>query len=291
MTTEPPSSGDAIPGSYQIIEVRVAELRQLLNAIDPSPFHERDLDPRAEEFIVGWSRELPIDAPLALVVHLDRAAGRADEAVIFRDAVHEFFSQRALATRRSLRQLFSRGRTSLAIGLAFLGVSIAIGDGLASYLSGSRFAEIVREGLLIGGWVAMWRPLEVFLYDWWPIRADARLFDRLSAMPVRIEYKAEVSSDAWRSDWPAVPARGEPTSTARDPRHPRPGDPAGTRTIMTDQDMFDRHQHTPEQERRIREAALDQTIEGSFPASDPPSSNPNPDDHGALEPEARRDDE
>jgi hypothetical protein len=34
----------------------------------------------------------------------------------------------------------------------------------------------------------MWRPLEVFLYDWWPIRADARLFDRLSDMPVRIVY-------------------------------------------------------------------------------------------------------
>jgi hypothetical protein len=43
------------------------------------------------------------------------------------------------------------------------------------------------------------------------------------------------------------------------------------------------HQHTPGEEREIREAALDQTIEGSFPASDPPSSNPNPDDHAALE--------
>ena len=43
------------------------------------------------------------------------------------------------------------------------------------------------------------------------------------------------------------------------------------------------HQHTPDEERTIREAALDQTIEGSFPASDPPSSNPNPDDHTALQ--------
>ena len=43
------------------------------------------------------------------------------------------------------------------------------------------------------------------------------------------------------------------------------------------------HQHTPDEERQIRDAALDQTIEGSFHASDPPSSNPNPDDHAALE--------
>jgi len=51
------------------------------------------------------------------------------------------------------------------------------------------------------------------------------------------------------------------------------------------------HQHTPEEERRIREAALDQTIEDSFPASDPPSTDPNPDDHAALEREQRRDED
>jgi len=47
---------------------------------------------------------------------------------------------------------------------------------------------ILLEGLLIGGWVAMWRPLEIFLYDWWPIRAQARLFDRLADMPVTIQH-------------------------------------------------------------------------------------------------------
>jgi hypothetical protein len=43
------------------------------------------------------------------------------------------------------------------------------------------------------------------------------------------------------------------------------------------------HQHSEAELRRIREAALDETIEASFPASDPPSTDPNPDDHDALE--------
>ena len=42
------------------------------------------------------------------------------------------------------------------------------------------------------------------------------------------------------------------------------------------------HDHPPEEERKIREAALDQTLEESFPASDPPSTNPNPDNHEAA---------
>lgn len=39
------------------------------------------------------------------------------------------------------------------------------------------------------------------------------------------------------------------------------------------------HKHTKEEERAIREKALDETIANSFPASDPPSSIPNPDQH------------
>jgi hypothetical protein len=55
----------------------------------------------------------------------------------------------------------------------------------------------------------MWRPLEVFLYDWWPIRNEARLSDRLATMPVRIRYANATAPDAWRGDWPAVSPRGE----------------------------------------------------------------------------------
>jgi hypothetical protein len=234
MSVDPAFAGDAIPANSQLIEVRVAELRQLFNAIDPSPFRERDLDPRADAFIVDWSRDLPGDAPLALVVHVERAAG-PDEAVNLRDAIHEYFAQRSASSRRSLRRLFHRGRISLAIGVAFLTASIVIGDALASWFQDSRWAPILRESLLIGGWVAMWRPLEVFLYDWWPIRGDARLFDRLSAMPVRIVYAPDASPDERRSE--------------------RPG----------------KGHEPPEDRIRIRESALDRTIEASFPASDPPS--------------------
>jgi hypothetical protein len=46
--------------------------------------------------------------------------------------------------------------------------------------------------------------------------------------------------------------------------------------------MLDTQDYTPEQERRVREAALDKTIADSFPASDPPSTIPNPFNTEAL---------
>jgi hypothetical protein len=175
-------------GTPEVIEVRVAELRQLFNAMDPAPFRERDLDPRAEEFIVEWAREARRDAPLSLLVVLDRRSGVDDQTALLTDAVHQFFAERARASRRRLKRLFHIGRISLLIGVALLAALIGIGELLANRTGPGRLADILHESLVIGGWVAMWRPLEVFLYDWWPIRGEARLYDRLAAMPVSIRY-------------------------------------------------------------------------------------------------------
>src|SRR5690348_3041368 len=203
------SAGDPLPPKCAVIEIHLAELKQLFNSIDPSPFRNRDLDPKAEEFIVGWAKDMRREAPLALVVDLDRPAGLPDEAVVLRDAIHEFFHQRAQAFRQRLRDLFRVGRTSLLIGLIALAAAIALGDFLASLMKGTRIGEIVRESLTIGGWVSMWRPLEVFLYDWWPIRNEARLSDRLAAKPVRIRYMNAAPPQKWRGDWPVITAAGE----------------------------------------------------------------------------------
>jgi len=203
------SAGDPIPPKCAVIEVHIGELKQLFDVIDPSPFRDRDLDPKAEEFIVGWAKDLPRDASLALVVDLDREAGLSDEAAVLRDAIHEFFRHRAETYRQRLRELFRVGRTSLVIGLVALAGAIAFGDFLAGLMKGNRLGQIARESLTIGGWVSIRRPLEVFFYDWWPIRNEARLSERLSTMPVRIRYANAAGLDAWRADWPAVSPHSE----------------------------------------------------------------------------------
>jgi hypothetical protein len=171
----------AFPPGCEVLEVRLAEAKQLFLSIDAAPFRERDLDPRAEEFVVGWAREQRRDQPLGLEIRLDRPSPNGDDAAVLPDAVREYFAHRAHATRRSLRELLRTGRISLVIGLAFNAGALI----LAEQFSGYRYS-IIHDSLVIGGWVAMWRPIEVFLYDWWPIRAEARLYDRLAAMPVRV---------------------------------------------------------------------------------------------------------
>jgi hypothetical protein len=183
----PPRAGDAAADAgTAVLELRIGELRQLFNAMDPAPFRERDLDPNAETYIVEWARETRPGQPLRLVVHLGREAAPAGHETMLREAVDGYFMQRAKSTRRELRQLFRVGRISLLIGLAFLAAAIVIGEFVAGFVDKASYGGIIKESFVIGGWVALWRPLEIFLYDWWPIRAQARLFERLGEMDVRV---------------------------------------------------------------------------------------------------------
>ena len=166
------------------IEVRLRELAQLFNSMDPSPFIDRDLDADAEEFIVSWAREMPHKCELELLIHL-ATPPPADRAAGTEEAVRHYFASRAEVKHRELRLLMRRGRTSLLIALLFLAACFGLGQALQRAPLG-RWNELVALGLDIAGWVAMWRPLEVFLYDWWPVRSDQRLLERLARMKVRL---------------------------------------------------------------------------------------------------------
>jgi hypothetical protein len=164
--------------------LRLHELAQLFNSMDPSPFIDRDLDADAEEYIVNWARELPSGRPLELVIQLSLPAPD-DRAAGVEDAVRHYFAARATIKRLEFSELMRRGRLSLLVGSAFLASCLLLGQA-ASRLGSSAIADFIREGLTIFGWVAMWRPLEIYLYDWWPLLEERRRFEQLAQIKVRI---------------------------------------------------------------------------------------------------------
>jgi hypothetical protein len=97
--------------------------------------------------------------------------------------------------QRSLRRLMRRGVMSLVIGIAFLAAIFGLVHLVGQILGEGAVALLSREGLIIVGWVAMWRPLEIFLYDWWPILGDKRIRERLSRMDVRVVPSVPRSQD------------------------------------------------------------------------------------------------
>lgn len=166
------------------IELRIVELSQLFNSMDPTPFHHRDLDTDAVEFLESWALEFPQDSHFRIVVHIEQMP-QEDPAPLVAEAIHNYFEYKSMLTKRNLRILLLEGRTSLLIGLAFLAMCL-LGADMLSDIVNSTFFKILKESLTIGGWVAMWRPMQIFLYEWWPLVRRARIYRSLGRANVHV---------------------------------------------------------------------------------------------------------
>lgn len=176
-----------------LIELRLRDSAQLFNTLDPFPFRQRDLSAEAERFIVEWAQELPKQQPIGIVIHLP---ARGDDGALAPDlatAIASWFEARARAESHALRELFRDGRRALLIGFVVLAICLFVSWSLGHYLE-SPFTRVVQESFVIIGWVVIWRPAEMFLYDWLPIVRRRTLYDRLARAKVTVETDTAPSS-------------------------------------------------------------------------------------------------
>ena len=165
------------------VELRLDRVSRLYNSLDPAPFHEKELEAAADDYIVGSAEDLPGRA-MRLVIMLPESELARPEAAHVEASIRNHFALRERTEHRRLRAEWQRGRISLLIGLGFLVVCLGLRELLLS--SESPVSRILAEGLLIVGWVAMWGPLDVFLYGWWPIAGRRRLFASLAQLDVEL---------------------------------------------------------------------------------------------------------
>lgn len=164
------------------IEIRLQRLEQLVDSLDPSPFHEQALDRHAEAYLIDCVGEHPAEAELQILVHAPEPLCRrhADIAA----AIHAHFRLlHAQALRRHLRRRRT-ARFAIVLGLSVLVGALAL-RGLLS-AGGGPVAEVLGEGLLILAWVALWRPLEMALFERWEAHDQLRVLATLARIGVEL---------------------------------------------------------------------------------------------------------
>lgn len=175
-----------LEGGRTCIDIKVRTVEQLFDGRDPAPFHERDLDEDAVEYILGGFQELPPQVSVKLVFWVQDETVRLP-ADTFAGAVRAHFSYEAEKLRRKTREHVRHGEFTLAIGLLVLTLFLSLAE-LTSWIAVETVRQILREGLVIIGWVAMWRPVEVLLYDWWPLVRQRRACERVLAAEISLQY-------------------------------------------------------------------------------------------------------
>ena len=108
------------------------------------------------------------------------------------NAVRNHFARRREIAEYQLHRTLRTGWVTLAMATVFLVVVIALGEAVRRTVPPNWLSAVAVEGLMIVGWVAMWRPVDLLLYEPRIHRREIALLRRLEEMDVRV---VEQSSD------------------------------------------------------------------------------------------------
>ncbi len=169
------------------IEIHLKAIHNIFDNRDPSSHFERDIDADAFDYLIGLAEDLPPRQPFRVALWFAEPASETipDATIVQAFRTHIGFAL-LRAERRVIRE-FRQTRTSFILGLALLIASLFLRE-ISKPAPGDALALAIREGILIIGWVAMWRPLESFAYDWLPYVQQRRLLRRMIAAPIDIHH-------------------------------------------------------------------------------------------------------
>ena len=126
-----------------------------------------------------------------IVIHLPEAKIEDGLAPKTRAAIAAYCGAQIRLTRQKKREVHLQARRALPIGFFFwaacLGLSLA---SEAAFGHDTALGRVFGEGFIIAGWVGLWRPAELLLYEWQPYARDIRLYEQIRTMEVVIRPQA-----------------------------------------------------------------------------------------------------
>jgi hypothetical protein len=182
---DPPKSVYRTDNGSVVIELVLRNVMQLFNSLDPSPFHEKELDPDAEEYIFNAVLDQAKKIPVKLAIYLPEESIKdtTRESIIL--GIHNHFIYKSSVSDRELRRLFERGRLVLVIAMGILFGTLLARQALSTLEQG-LLVRMASEGLLIFGWVTLWEPAYIFIYGWWPIVQKRKIYEKITTMEIEV---------------------------------------------------------------------------------------------------------
>jgi hypothetical protein len=176
-----PSRGD----NTTTIVLHLRDIGDLLKP-DSSPLSEEVITPEAESYIIRKAKQLGAKEPLRLAIKLPAPIANAANKSGLAEAITSHFRNAASREAVDIRELFRNGCKALVMGLLVLSTCLFLAWIYTDRLSERPIARLLQESFVILGWVSMWRPIEIFLYEWLPLVRRRNLFLRLSDALVTI---------------------------------------------------------------------------------------------------------
>ena len=173
-------------GGRILIEIKLSSIAQLFHSFDPAPFFERELDPEAVRYIVDAVDDFPSETEFRIVVYLPAEILGTKEAQKIPHAIINHFRYLVMVQEREFRQRWTYGKFTILVGLSFLAIAEISSTVVAQTFNGFWVARLAATALQVAGWVAMWEPVTVILYQLWPIVKQKRMYGKISRMEIAL---------------------------------------------------------------------------------------------------------
>jgi hypothetical protein len=167
------------------VDVRVPAIENLFDKRDPAPFRERDLDPSLREYLVESAEDLLSRGPPRLVFWLEKPCAPNE----LEEPVRAHFNYELERLTRNRHRDVRLGYVALLIAFSLIALFISLAQFVAAELT-TPFGAALKETLIISGWVLLWRPVEVLIYDGLPWRRRRAVLRNLLVSPIDVRAQS-----------------------------------------------------------------------------------------------------
>ena len=165
------------------IQLQLPDINELLR-LPVSLYNKRTLETDAEEYIVEEAEALPPKAAINIKVHLALSEVKHKDDIA--PAIRRHFRYRKEQSQKEYKGIFKYGWRILFIAMGLLALIFAITEIAFYYMPDNKLVLFIHESFIILSWVALWRPLELLLYEWYPVKTDINLYSRLENSNVQV---------------------------------------------------------------------------------------------------------
>ncbi|QQR81282.1 MAG: hypothetical protein IPJ69_03870 [Deltaproteobacteria bacterium] len=170
------------------IDIRLRSPLQLFDLRDPAPFHERDLDEDAVQYLTAAAEDIPFSQPLKIAFSFSESTEKdPTQKEVIATAVQNHFDYEIDFLRLQMKRTRKKGMAFMVIGLTLLVICLTLSQ-IVNTFPDFLMKPVLYEGFLIGGWVAMWRPIDLLLFDWWPMMEKMKYLKKLASAEVLVDF-------------------------------------------------------------------------------------------------------
>jgi hypothetical protein len=174
------------------VDLYLSDIHNLFQTPEVDPFLGEYIEASGIDQLIDTMNARPASQVIRkIAIHLPEALITPNLIPTMRAAITNYSNAQIRLAAQKKREIWLEGRKALKIGLVFWAICLALSLVFEELIFTRHvIGRLFGEGFIIAGWVGLWRPAELLLYDWRPYSRDIRRYEEIKAMDVTVVPRA-----------------------------------------------------------------------------------------------------